>query len=261
MQGLVIKPDNFEEGKPYPVLIYYYRFFSQRIHEFNDMVINHRPNFAYYVSNGYVLFLPDIRFEIGRPGFSATKCIVPGVQKLIDLGIAKPDGIALHGHSWSGYQTAFVVTQTDIFACAVAGAPVSNMTSAYSGIRWGSGLARQFQYEKTQSRIGVSLFENPMPYIENSPVFQADKINTPLLIQHGDVDEAVPWYQSIELYLAMRRLGKDCIFLHYKDEPHHLKKYPNKLDYSIKMKEFIDHHCKGTPAPDWITIGEPYSGE
>lgn len=261
LQGVVIKPDNFEEGKPYPVLIYYYRFFSQRIHEFNDMVINHRPNFAYYVSNGYVLFLPDIRFEIGRPGFSATKCIVPGVQKLIDLGIAKPDGIALHGHSWSGYQTAFVVTQTDIFACAVAGAPVSNMTSAYSGIRWGSGLARQFQYEKTQSRIGVSLFENPMPYIENSPVFQADKINTPLLIQHGDVDEAVPWYQSIELYLAMRRLGKDCIFLHYKDEPHHLKKYPNKLDYSIKMKEFIDHHCKGTPAPDWITIGEPYSGE
>lgn len=261
LQGVVIKPDNFEEGKPYPVLVYYYRFFSQRIHEFNDMVINHRPNFAYYVSNGYVVFLPDIRFEIGRPGFSATKCLVPGVQKLIDLGIAKPDGIALHGHSWSGYQTAFVVTQTDIFACAVAGAPVSNMTSAYSGIRWGSGLARQFQYEKTQSRIGVSLFENLMPYIENSPVFAADKINTPLLIQHGDVDEAVPWYQSIELYLAMRRLGKNCIFLHYKDEPHHLKKYPNKLDYSIKMREFIDHYCKDTPAPDWITKGEPYTGE
>lgn len=261
LQGVVIKPENFEEGKPYPVLVYYYRFFSERVHEFNDMVINHRPNFAYYVSNGYVVFLPDIRFEIGRPGFSATKCLVPGVQKLIDLGIAKPDGIALHGHSWSGYQTAFVVTQTDIFACAVAGAPVSNMTSAYSGIRWGSGLARQFQYEKAQSRIGVSLFENPMPYIENSPVFSAGKINTPLLIEHGDADEAVPWYQSIELYLAMRRLGKDCIFLHYKDEPHHLKKYPNKLDYSIKMKEFIDHHCKGTPAPDWMTKGEPYSGD
>jgi dipeptidyl aminopeptidase/acylaminoacyl peptidase len=261
LQGVVIKPENFDEGKPYPVLVYYYRFFSQRIHEFNDMVINHRPNFAYYVSNGYVVFLPDIRFEVGRPGYSATKCLVPGVQKLIDLGIAKPDAIALHGHSWSGYQTAFVVTQTDMFACAVAGAPVSNMTSAYSGIRWGSGLARQFQYEKSQSRIGVSLFENPMPYIENSPVFYADKINTPLLIQHGDKDEAVPWYQSIELYLAMRRLGKDCIFLQYEDEPHHLKKYPNKLDYSIKMKEFVDYHCKGTPAPEWITKGETYIGE
>ena len=143
----------------------------------------------------------------------------------------------------------------------MAGAPVSNMTSAYSGIRWGTGLARQFQYEKSQSRIGGSLWEKPELYIENSPVFYADRINTPLLIQHGDVDGAVPWYQSIELYLAMRRLGKDCIFLQYRDEPHHLKIYANKLDYSIKMKEFFDHYLKGEPAPEWIEKGVPYTGK
>ncbi len=261
LQGVLIKPGNYEEGKRYPVLTYYYRFFSQRLHEFNQPVVNHRPSFPIYASNGYAVFLPDIRFEVGLPGPAATKCLVPGMQKLVDMGIADPDALGLHGHSWSGYQTAFVITQTDIFAAAVAGAPVSNMTSAYSGIRWGTGLARQFQYEKSQSRIGGSLWEKPELYIENSPVFYADRINTPLLIQHGDADEAVPWYQAIELYLACRRLDKNCIFLQYRDEPHHLKIYANKLDYSIKMKEFFDHYLKGEPAPEWIEKGVPYTGK
>lgn len=261
LQGVLIKPANYEPGKRYPVIVYFYRFFSQRLYEFNQMVVNHRPNFPFYTSNGYAIFLPDIRFEVGHPGFSSTKCLVPGVQKLIDMGIADPKAIGLHGHSWSGYQTAFVITQTDIFTCAVAGAPVSNMTSAYSGIRWESGLARQFQYEQAQSRIGGSLWDYPERYIENSPVFFADRIKIPLLIMFGDEDGAVPWYQGIELYLAMRRLGKDCVFLQYRGEPHHPQKYPNKLDYSIKMKQYFDHYLKGLPAPEWITKGIPYQGK
>ncbi|MEQ9568628.1 MAG: prolyl oligopeptidase family serine peptidase, partial [Longimicrobiales bacterium] len=260
MQGVVIKPGNYQEGRRYPVLVYYYRFFSQRLHEFNDPSVNHRPSFPIYASDDYVVFLPDVRFEVGTPGLAATKSVVPGVQKLIDLGLADPDAVALHGHSWSGYQTAFIVTQTDLFATAVAGAPVANMTSAYSGIRLGSGLARQFQYEKTQSRIGGSLWENLEEYIENSPVFYADRIDTPMLILHGDVDDAVPWEQSIELYLALRRLGKETVFLQYRDEPHHPQRYANKLDWSIRMKEWIDHYTKGTPAPAWMTEGVPYTG-
>jgi dipeptidyl aminopeptidase/acylaminoacyl peptidase len=241
--------------------VYYYRFFSQRIYEFNQTVINHRPHFPFYASHGYAVFLPDIRFDVGLPGYSATKCLVPGIQKLIDMGIADPDAIGLHGHSWSGYQTAFVITQTDIFKCAVAGAPVSNMTSAYSGIRWGTGMARQFQYEQSQSRIGATLWERRDLYIDNSPVFFADRIKTPLLIIFGDEDGAVPWYQGIELYLAMRRLGKDCVFLQYRGEPHHPQKYPNKLDWFNKMKEYFDHYLKGQPGPEWITQGVPYKGK
>ncbi len=261
LQGVLIKPANYEKSKRYPVIVYFYHFFSQRMFEFNQMRVNHRPNFPFYTSNGYAVFLPDVWFDVGHPGYSATKCLVPGVQKLIDMGVADPKGIGLHGHSWSGYQAAFVITQTNIFSAAVAGAPVSNMTSAYSGIRWESGLARQMQYEQEQSRIGGSLWEYPERYIENSPVFFADRIQTPLLIQFGDEDGAVPWYQGIELYLAMRRLQKDCIFLQYRGEPHHLKKYPNKLDYSIKMKEYFDHYLKGMPAPDWIKKGVPYLGK
>ncbi|NOX38736.1 MAG: S9 family peptidase [Calditrichaeota bacterium] len=261
LQGVLLLPEDYQPGKRYPVLVYFYRFFSQRLYEFNQPVINHRPCFPLYTSNGYAIFLPDIRFEVGRPGYSAVKCLVPGVQKLIDMGIADPDAIALHGHSWSGYQTAFVVTQTNLFKCAIAGAPVSNMTSAYSGIRWGSGLARQFQYEISQSRIGGSLWEYPERYYLNSPVFFADRIQTPLLIMFGDEDEAVPWYQGIELYLAMRRLGKTCVFLQYRGEGHHLKQYANKLDYAMKMKQFLDHYLKGAPAPKWLEKGVPYRGK
>lgn len=260
LQGVVIKPGNYEPGKRYPVLVYYYELFSQRLHEFNEPAVNHRPSFPVYASDGYVIFLPDVRFEIGRPGYSATKAIVPGVQHLVDIGLADPDAMALHGHSWSGYQTAQVVTQTDIFKTAVTGAPVANMTSAYSGIRWGSGVARQFQYEKGQSRLSGSLWEARDEYIDNSPVFFADRIHTPMLILHGDKDDAVPWYQSIELYLAMRRLGKEAVFLEYRDEPHHPQKYANKLDWAIKMKEWLDHYLKGTPPAAWITEGLPYSG-
>ncbi|KPK64993.1 MAG: hypothetical protein AMS21_05925 [Gemmatimonas sp. SG8_38_2] len=261
LQGVVIKPGNYDPSKRYPVLTYFYRFFSQRLHEFNQPVVNHRPSFPIYASDGYIVFLPDVRFEVGRPGISAMKSVVPGVKKLVDMGLADPGALGLHGHSWSGYTTSYIVTQTDIFAAAVAGAPVSNMTSAYGGIRWGTGLARQFQYEQSQSRLSGSLWEARRDYIENSPLFFADYIETPLVIMHGDEDEAVPWYQSIEFYLALRRLGKPAVFLQYRGEPHHPQKYANKLDYSIKMKEFFDHFLKGAPAPDWWVEGVPYKGK
>jgi dipeptidyl aminopeptidase/acylaminoacyl peptidase len=261
LQGVVITPEDYDPDKQYPLVVYFYRFFSQRLHDFFQPQVNHRPVFPLYASDGYVLFLPDVRFEVGRPGFSATKSVVPGVQKLVDMGMVDPDALGLHGHSWSGYQTAFIVTQTDIFDAAIAGAPVSNMTSAYSGIRWGSGLARQFQYEETQSRLGGSLWEARDHYIDNSPVFFADYITTPLLIIHGDADGAVPWYQSIELYLACRRLEKECIFLQYRGEDHHPQTYPNKLDWATRMKEYFDHYLKDAPAPEWIEVGVPYAGE
>ncbi|MGI2901512.1 prolyl oligopeptidase family serine peptidase [Shewanella algae] len=258
MDGVLIKPANYQSGKRYPVLVYFYRFMSDRLHAFPDMKINHRPNFAWYAADDYAIFLPDIRFEVGYPGISSVKALTAGVQKLIDMGIADPEAVGIQGHSWGGYQTAFAVTQTNIFKAAVSGAPVSNMTSAYSGIRHGTGLARQFQYETGQSRIGESLMRAPQKYIENSPVFYVDRIQTPMMIMFGDKDDAVPWEQGVELYLAMRRAGKDVVLLQYQDEPHHLKKYPNKLDYSVRMKDWFDHYLKGAKAPEWLEKGEAY---
>lgn len=258
LDGVLIKPAGYQSGKRYPVLVYFYRFMSDRLHAFPDMRINHRPNFAWYADQGYAVFLPDIRFEIGYPGNSSVQALTSGVQKLIEMGIADPKAVGIQGHSWGGYQTAFAVTQTNIFAAAITGAPVGNMTSAYSGIRHGTGLARQFQYETGQSRIGESLMQAPLKYVENSPVFYADRIKTPMMIMFGDKDDAVPWEQGVELYLAMRRAGKDVVLLQYEGEPHHLKQYGNKLDYSVRMKEYFDHYLKGVPAPEWLKQGEPY---
>ncbi len=258
LQGVLIKPDNYDANKRYPVMVYFYEKFSQRLYQWNQMKVNHRPNFPYFLGQDYVVFLPDVHFRHGAPGPSATESLVPAMEKIIEMGVADPDAIGLHGHSWSGYQAAFLVAETDIFAAVVSGAPVSNMTSAYSGIRWGSGLARQFQYETGQSRIGDSMYDNLEPYLKNSPVFVADKINTPMLIQFGDKDEAVPWEQGIEYYLALRRLDKPVVMLQYEGEPHHLQRYANKIDYTLKMLEFFDYYLKGEEAPEWWVEGLEY---
>ena len=261
LQGYYILPENYEPGKKYPLFVYFYERFSDRRHSFITPRVNHRPIYPWYVSQGYIMFFPDIKFYEGSPGKSGMDAVIAGCDKLIEMGMVDKEKIALHGHSWSGYQSAFFVTQTDYFAACVSGAPVSNMTSAYSGIRLGSGLARQFQYEMTQSRIGGNLIDSLDAYIKNSPVFYADQMNTPLLIMFGDIDEAVPWEQGIELYLACRRFEKPCIFLQYEGEPHHLRKYHNKLDYTIKMKEFFDHFVLGKESKEWIDKGVPFRGK
>lgn len=260
LQGYYILPDNYDPNKKYPLFVYFYERFSDRRHLFTNPVVNHRPIYPWYIGQGYVMFFPDIKFYEGYPGKSGLDAVMAGCRALAEKGIADTNKIALHGHSWSGYQSAYFVTQTDFFAACVSGAPVSNMTSAYSGIRLGSGLARQFQYEKTQSRIGGNLVDSLDSYIRNSPVFFADKMNTPLLIMFGDIDDAVPWQQGVEMYLACRRFGKPCIFLQYENEPHHLKKFHNQLDYTFKMKEFFDHYVLGKEAEDWIKNGVPYKG-
>ena len=260
LQGFIMKPENFDPKKKYPVIIHYYERFSDYMYRFQRPALNHRPNPIIYLNDGYIMFYPDIKYTVGYPGYSAVDALTAGAQKLIDMGIADPNAIGLQGHSWSGYQTAFIITQTDFFKAACAGAPVGNMTSAYSGIRLGSGLARQFQYEKQQSRIGGNLWDSLDNYIQNSPIFFAPKVKTPLLIEFGDIDDAVPWPQGIELFMALRRAGKPVYMLQYEKEPHIPRKYYNKVDYSLRMKEFFDYYLKGTPAPKWVLEGIPYKG-
>jgi len=178
--------------------------------------------------------------------------VIPGVEALIKQGFIDEDRIALQGHSWGGYQIADLLTKTDLFACAEAGAPVVNMTSAYGGIRWQTGLSRMFQYEKTQSRLGATLWERPDLYLENSPLFSLDKMNTPVLIMHNDADGHVPWYQGIEYFVALRRLGKPAWMLNYNGEPHWPLKWQNRLDFNIRLIQFFDHYLKDAPAPRWM---------
>ncbi|RPJ87646.1 MAG: S9 family peptidase, partial [Acidobacteria bacterium] len=220
LKATLYKPDNFDQGKKYPLLVYIYERLSQNRHNFVNPAPGHNINVSLYVSNGYLVLTPDIVYTVGNPGQSALKCVLPAVQAVVDKGYVDEDAIGIQGHSWGGYQIAYMVTQTNRFRAAEAGAPVGNMTSAYAGIRWGSGMPRQFQYEQTQSRIGVALYESPLKYLENSPVFHIERVKTPLLILHNDLDDAVPWYQGIELFLALRRNGKEAYLFNYNGEFH-----------------------------------------
>jgi dipeptidyl aminopeptidase/acylaminoacyl peptidase len=258
LSGILVKPENFDPSKKYPMIVYIYEKLSNTLHNFTHPTPTNSINRYVYASNGYLVFMPDIVYTIGYPGQSAMKCVMPGVQAVVDQGFVDENAIGIQGHSWGGYQIAYMVTQTNRFKAAAPGAVVANMTSAYSGIRWGTGLSRQFQYEHTQSRIGGSLWEYPMRFLENSPVFRADRVQTPVLMIHNDADDAVPWYQGIEFFLALRRLNKEAYMFSYNGEPHNLRKRQNQKDYTRRMLEFFEYELKGAPKPEWMEKGIPY---
>ena len=258
LKGVLLKPDNFDPRKKYPMIVYIYERLSQGLHQFRQPGPGTSINPTFYVSNGYLVYMPDIVYTIGYPGASALKCVLPAVQAVVDKGFVNENAIGIQGHSWGGYQIAYMVTQTNRFKAAAPGALVANMTSAYSGIRWGSGLPRQFQYERAQSRIGGSLWDYPLRFLDNSPIFRADRVETPLLMLHNDEDDAVPWYQGIEYFLALRRLGKPAFMFNYNGEKHGLRKRINQKDYTRRLQEFFDHYLKGAPAPEWMEKGIPF---
>ena len=258
MEGMLFKPEGFDPDKKYPMIVNFYEKSSKNLHVHRFPKPERSTiNYPLYVSNGYVIFNPDVHYRIGYPGESCYNSVIPGVTKLIDMNFIDKDHIGVQGHSWGGYQNAYLITKTDIFAAAKAGAPVPNMISAYGGIRWWTGLSRMFQYEHTQSRIGGTLWEYPVRFIENSPIFFIDKVNTPLLIMHNDADGHVPWYQGIELFVAMRRLGKPSWMLNYNGEPHWPLKRQNQIDFNIRMMQFFDHYLKEAPIPSWMHDGVP----
>ncbi len=258
LQGILYKPENFDPDHRYPLMVYFYERMSDGLHRHRTPAPGGSSvDFPFYVSRGYLLFVPDIPYQIGWPGESAMNAVVPGVTALLNEGFVDPERVGVQGHSWGGYQIAYMITKTNIFKAAEAGAPVSNMTSAYGGIRWASGMSRAFQYERTQSRIGGTLWDAQHRYIENSPLFQADKVETPVLMMHNDEDGAVPWYQGIEYFSALRRLGKPVWMLNYNGEAHGLRQRRNRKDWAIRMQQFFDHLLLDAPAPVWLEEGIP----
>jgi len=257
-KGILYKPEDFDPAKKYPMIAYFYEKLSDGL--FNYIPPAPTPSrlpISFFVSNGYLVFAPDISYQTGHPGASAVEFVNSGVEALKKNAWVDADHIGIQGQSWGGYQVAYLITQTNMYAAAWAGAPVANMTSAYGGIRWETGVNRQFQYEKTQSRIGATLWEKPELYIENSPLFQLPKVKTPVMIMSNDADGAVPWYQGIEMFTALRRLGKPVWLLQYNGEAHNLVQRQNRKDISIREQQFFDHFLKGASMPVWLDKGVP----
>ena len=256
LDGILFKPEDFDASRKYPVMIYFYERNSETLYNYRSPAPSRSTvNIPFYVSRGYVVFIPDIVYTPGLPGESAYNCIVSGAESLGQFPWIDSANMAIQGQSWGGYQVAYLITRTGMFKAAGAGAPVSNMTSAYGGIRWASGMSRQFQYEQTQSRIGRDLWHGIELYMENSPLFKLPEVTTPVLIMHNDNDGAVPWYQGIEMFMGLRRLGKPAWLLEYNGEEHNLVERRNCKDLSIRLQQFFDHYLKGAPLPVWMRDG------
>lgn len=258
LEGVVYKPANFDPNKKYPMMVNFYERNSETLYNYR-MPEPHRSTIDYhlYNSNEYVIFNPDIRYVDGYPGESCYNCLMPGITMMIAKGYINEKGIGAQGHSWGGYQVAYLATRTNLFSAIESGAPVVNMFSAYGGIRWGSGMARSFQYEHTQNRLGATPWSSPLRYLENSPLFTMDKVQTPILIMHNDADGHVPWYQGIEYFVAMKRLGKPCWLLNYTGEPHWPMHMANRIDFQRRMFQFFNHYLKNQKMPKWMSEGVP----
>lgn len=257
-EGIIYKPEDFDSKKKYPMIAYFYERSSDGLYGYSAPAPTpSRLNIPFFVSRGYIVFVPDIWYKTGYPGQGAYDYIVSGTRAVVAKGYVDSTKLGLQGQSWGGYQIAHVITRTPLYAAAWAGAPVANMTSAYGGIRWGTGLNRQFQYEKTQSRIGASLWEKPNLYIENSPLFHFPKVKTPVVVMANDADGAVPWYQGIEMFTALRRLGKQVWMLNYNNEDHNLVERKNRKDIQIREQQFFDYLLKGEKPAKWIAEGVP----
>lgn len=258
LKALLAKPENFDPNKKYPMMVYIYEKMTDNMHRFVSPAPAQNINVTRYVSNGYIVLRPDIVYKTGYPGKSALDTVVPAVQQVIAKGFVDPKRVGIQGHSWGAYQISYMITRTNIFRAAEAGASMANMVSGYGGIRWGAGVSRAFQYEKQQSRIGGTPWDSTAKYVENSPIFAIDKVQTPFLTVHNDDDDAVPWYQAIEFFTALRRLNKEAYWFNYNGEKHGLRDRDNIKHFTVHMSEFFDHYLLNKPRPEWMDKPVPY---
>ena len=256
LQASLYLPADYEPGKQYPMVVYIYERLTQGHYQYGRPTANGFSRQA-YTSNGYAVLQPDINYYVNDPGMSAVWALVPAVQAAVKTGVVDPKRVALHGHSWGGYQTAFTITQTDVFAAAVAGAPLTDMISMYSIIYKNSGGTNGAIFESSQGRFTGGPWEQWAAYTRNSPVAHATNVKTPLIILHNDQDGAVDFTQGVEYFNTLRRLGKPVVLLEYPGENHGLARPANQQDYTERMKEFFDHYLKDASAPDWLEYGVP----
>ncbi len=258
LQGALYYPANYKPGEKYPMITYIYEKRSQNLHNYTAPTERNPYNAAVFTSLGYFFYQPDIVYRAQNPGLSALECVVPAVEALLGRDDILPDQVGLVGHSWGAYQTAFIVSRSNLFAAGVAGAPLTNMMSMSVSIYWNSGSTDARIFHESQGRMDKPFWQDVETYIANSPIFGMDSLETPLMIAFGDKDGAVDWHQGIEMYNAARLAQKQLVMLVYEGENHSLAKKPNQVDYHWRVREWFGHYVKGEPAPKWMTDGTSF---
>ncbi len=258
LQAVLMVPDGYKKGDKYPMLVDFYEKNSQNLNRWSRIIYRDTPMFPKYASNGYLVLLPDIHFNIGSTHSDMLECIEAAVNKVNELGYVDMDRIGIHGHSFSGQGGNYVVTHTDMFAAAVIGAGVSDLLADFNQL-WKSSGTNQHRYDYYgQGRFNTNPYDNFDLFVDQSAVFHARNMNTPLLIFQGEEDGSVEWLQAVEFYNGLRFNNKNVILCSYPGEDHHLAKWENKVDFQTRMEQFYDHYLKGKPAPEWMIKGIPY---
>jgi dipeptidyl aminopeptidase/acylaminoacyl peptidase len=267
LQATLAIPDDYEAGQRLPMIVNFYEKKSPEMHAYYAPVFgssypsgNMGPvaEFAAYVSNGYLVLQPDVHFNTGTTHSDMLDCVTAATRKVIEMGYADPEHIALGGGSFSGGGSAFIATQTDMFAAIVARAAPINLAGEFNILFSGSGDNNHSYDIYGQGRYGTNPFDDFELYREQSPITHVKNMNTPLLYLHGVQDGSVEYLQGMEFYNALRFLGKPIIFLSYPDEGHNLRRYENQIDFTKRLWQFLDHYLKGTPAPEWMVNGVPF---
>ncbi|ANB02844.1 prolyl oligopeptidase family serine peptidase [Ectothiorhodospira sp. BSL-9] len=253
LQGRLLYPAGYEPGRRYPMVVLIYEDRSDNLHSYHPPRLSGLFNQRILSAEEYFVLEPDIAYELNRPGLSSMESIRPAVRAALDTGMIDPDAVALVGHSWGGYQTAFAITQTDLFSAAIAAAPVTNLVSQYNAVYRRTGQPNANIFETGQGRLTSLFWETPGPYLANSPVFHAHRSNTPLLMVFGTDDDAVDFSQGVELYNVMRRSQRPVVMLAYEGEGHSFRDQDNREDATRRKLQWLDHHLKGAEGQPWMS--------
>jgi dipeptidyl aminopeptidase/acylaminoacyl peptidase len=256
LQGVLIYPASYDASKKYPMIVYPYELLSQTLHQYVVPTERSYYDTNVWSQNGYFVLRPDIVFRGRDPGIAVLEALQPAVRAVTSRGLVDSTKVGLVGHSWGGYEATFVPTRTNMFAAAVAGAPITNFLSFAGAVHWTPGIAEFDHWETGQARMGVPFWEDMEAYIRNSPAAKVHELRTPMLMEFGDADGTVDWHQGIEFYNFARRAGRDdFVMLVYPGEDHGLRKKENQIDYHRRINQWFGHWLKGEPAPKWMTEG------
>jgi dipeptidyl aminopeptidase/acylaminoacyl peptidase len=254
--GIIYKPEDFDPKKKYPIIFFYYEQMSDGLNYYPfPALCGGSINIAWFVSRGYLVFCPDIHYVPGDVGAGIYDEVVSAAQMMAGKPWVDAKRMGIQGHSFSGYETNYLVTRTGLFAAAASSAGASDLISMSGGAGFASCSAQSF-VEFGQFRMAVPFWKNQEAYIRNSPVFQVKKIVTPLLILQNKNDGAIPWGQGVELFTALRRLRKPVWMLQY-DGQGHVLNGKSALDYTIRLTQYFDHYLRGLPEPKWMSVGIP----
>lgn len=255
LQGTLAIPETWQPGQKLPMIVRFYEQYSQDLHAYPTPAYRHQPNFAGYVSRGYLLMQPDIHFRTRTTHSDMLEAVEAATQAVIDLGYADPDAIGLSGHSFSGGGGAYIATRSKMFAAVAHGAAPINLVSEFNQLFVGSGQNNHSYDIYGQGRYGTNPYDDFDLYWDQSPISGVEEMDTPVLYLHGEADPTVNWEQGLEWYNALRFNGKPVIWLSYPDEGHGLSKLENRIDFQLRLEQFFGHHLRGEPAPKWMTDG------